>query len=105
VVDRCGANLLRRHVSVSFLILLSYFRARPNSDPRYVAMHTMVENSSLTESSRPMEAEYGMDGEDGLHYAGPPPRPKTKPIDVALMVVGMLLPLITQIGHAHAHGG
>ena len=25
-------------------------------------------------------------------------------IDVALMVVGMLLPLVTQIGHAHAHG-
>ena len=25
-------------------------------------------------------------------------------IDVALMVVGMLLPLLTQIGHAHAHG-
>jgi len=23
--------------------------------------------------------------------------------DVALMVVGMLLPLLTQIGHAHAH--
>jgi len=25
-------------------------------------------------------------------------------IDVALMVVGMLLPLLTQIGHAHVHG-
>jgi zinc transporter 9 len=25
-------------------------------------------------------------------------------VDVALMVVGMLLPLLTQIGHAHVHG-
>jgi len=24
--------------------------------------------------------------------------------DIALMVVGMLLPLLTQIGHAHVHG-
>jgi len=29
---------------------------------------------------------------------------RTDVVDVALMVVGMLLPLITQIGHAHAHG-
>jgi len=25
--------------------------------------------------------------------------------EVALVVTGMLLPLLTQIGHAHAHGG
>jgi len=29
---------------------------------------------------------------------------RTDVVDVALMVVGMLLPLLTQIGHAHAHG-
>jgi zinc transporter 9 len=50
-----------------------------------------------------------MDGayEDGLLASYPNTRNSGKRadvIDVALMVVGMLLPLLTQIGHAHAHG-
>jgi len=50
-----------------------------------------------------------MDGayEDGLLAPYTNARSSSKradAIDVALMVVGMLLPLLTQIGHAHVHG-
>lgn len=37
-------------------------------------------------------------------YADQRTSKKTDVADIALMVVGMLLPLLTQIGHAHAHG-
>jgi hypothetical protein len=34
----------------------------------------------------------------------PPQIQKSGGLEVGLMVLGMLLPLLTQIGHAHAHG-
>lgn len=66
---------------------------------------------SMQHSARPLPSEpTHMDGayEDGLLASYTSARNSSKRvdvIDVVLMVVGMLLPLLTQIGHAHAHGG
>jgi zinc transporter 9 len=51
---------------------------------RYVAMHAMQETGHG-------HSEYATSGKSKM--------------DVFLVVTGMLLPLLTQIGHAHAHGG
>ena len=71
---------------------------------RYVAMHSMQHCAgSLPSEPAHMDGAY----EDGIlaPFAGARGSSKrTDVVDVALMVVGMLLPLLTQIGHAHAHG-
>ena len=67
-------------------------------------MHSMQHSAgSLPSEPTHVEDVY----EDGLlaPYANARGSSKrTDVVDVALMVVGMLLPLLTQIGHAHAHG-
>lgn len=60
----------------------------------YVAMHSMAEATSTHSQEDPTANGY-MDaypGRDGLSKS-----------DISIVTVGMLLPLITQIGHAHAH--
>lgn len=57
-------------------------------------MHSMAEATSTHVQEDPTANGY-MDaypGQDGLSKS-----------DIAIVMVGMLLPLITQIGHAHTH--
>ena len=59
---------------------------------RYVAMH------SMTEATNPQE-------EPVIHgYLDAPLGKQTmSKTDILIVIFGMLLPLVTQIGHAHAH--
>lgn len=68
---------------------------------RYVAMHSMQHTS---ESSEAAHVDGAYDGGLLGPYASSRGSRKKDITDIALMVVGMLLPLLTQIGHAHAHG-
>lgn len=66
--------------------------------PRYVAMHTMQEEDSQT------TAQEESQGNGYLESGGRPSRRQKggrNPRLVLAAVGGMLLPLITQIGHAH----
>ena len=71
---------------------------QPLTSCRYVAMHAMQHGA---------EADNHFDGAYDGGILGPQAVTRTSRkgdvTDVALMVVGMLLPLLTQIGHAHAH--
>ncbi|EZF28671.1 hypothetical protein H109_06668 [Trichophyton interdigitale MR816] len=60
----------------------------------YVAMHTMQENP-LEPARRESHANGYVDGRD------PPQRPKQSMRDLVASVVGMMLPLFLQVGHAH----
>ncbi|DAA75518.1 TPA_exp: Uncharacterized protein A8136_1592 [Trichophyton benhamiae CBS 112371] len=60
----------------------------------YVAMHTMQENP-LEPARRESHANGYVDGRD------PPQRPKQSMRDLVASVVGMVLPLFLQVGHAH----
>ena len=75
------------------------FRAYPDLVmPRYVAMHTMQEEDSQSGALDDSQSNGYLDGD------GRQPR-QTKEGKSARLVLaavgGMLLPLITQIGHAH----
>lgn len=59
---------------------------------RYVAMHSMIE------ATNPQE-EPVING----YLDGPLGKQGMSKIDIVIVVFGMLLPLVTQIGHAHAH--
>ena len=81
----------------------------------FVAMHSMLE---LRPSRAVRHHGAGGQGDGGLepgyalvdrgeasYGAAVAQNPRaTKAVDVVLMVVGLLLPLVTQVGHAHAHG-
>ncbi|KAF2875062.1 ZIP zinc transporter-domain-containing protein [Massariosphaeria phaeospora] len=60
----------------------------------YVAMHSMNEATSSSHREDPTANGYieSQRGSEGLTKA-----------DIAIVMVGMLLPLVTQVGHAHAH--
>ncbi|KAM5467016.1 hypothetical protein MauCBS54593_005636 [Microsporum audouinii] len=60
----------------------------------YVAMHTMQDNP-LEPARRESHANGYVDGRD------PPQRPKQSMRDLVASVVGMVMPLFLQIGHAH----
>lgn len=61
---------------------------------RYVAIHTMQENS--TEGSRRDSNSNGsLEGREAAQH------PKKSMRDLVASVVGMLIPLVLQIGHAH----
>jgi hypothetical protein len=70
-------------------------------------MHTMQESHS---TSDPLDLEstgngyinpYGSQSTPHIHSHNPHRRPM---FETAAVVIGMLVPLVTQIGHAHAHG-
>ncbi|KAF2400773.1 Zinc/iron permease [Trichodelitschia bisporula] len=61
----------------------------------YVAMHAMQTVSPVNHAHADGFAE-------PLSLAQPPP--KSSRAEVALVVLGMLLPMLTQVGHAHSHG-
>lgn len=71
---------------------------------RYVAMHSMQESHSSPAFSN--QASNGYPDSSLLETAGYGHADKRGPTaaETAAVVVGMLLPLLTQIGHAHAHG-
>lgn len=62
--------------------------------PRYVAMHTMQENGPNT-ASRDLQANGYGDPRDGNT------RPAKSMRDLIGSVIGMILPVFLQIGHAH----
>jgi hypothetical protein len=102
MVDRHGTNLLRRHLLVGFSFLFSssarWVSESILTDSRYVAMHAMQSVNAPT----PFEHADDFDDASLTPYAAP--QPQKRGLEVFLMVVGMMLPLLTQIGHAHAHG-
>lgn len=71
----------------------------------YVAMHTMQESGSHTQSdSDNHDQEYaGIPGDDSYTVQGPTAAHPQAPtlVDTLVTVGGMLLPLLTQVGHAH----
>lgn len=80
--------LLRRNIFVSHATTLSRI---PTDSSRYVAMHSMTEATS-----NPPEEPF-VNGYIDHHTAS---NGLTKS-DISLVMVGMLLPLLTQFGHAH----
>jgi len=63
---------------------------------RYVAMHSMSEATSAQHVHEDPTANGYMDA-----YPGGNTLSKG---DIGIVMLGMLLPLVTQIGHAHSHG-
>lgn len=63
---------------------------------RYVAMHTMQELDSASTDDESQGNGY-LDGPERLER----PRPQKNLRLICASVAGMLLPLVTQIGHAH----
>ncbi|KAK1919190.1 hypothetical protein P3342_008914 [Pyrenophora teres f. teres] len=62
----------------------------------YVAMHSMSEATSSQHANEDPTANGYMDA-----YPGGNTLSKG---DIGIVMLGMLLPLVTQIGHAHSHG-
>lgn len=94
MADRNASTIFCRHVLVSvsqFNVCL--FVAMANLY-RYVAMHTMQENGPDSTSRESQVNGYG-DARDG------PPKSDRPMRDLIASVVGMILPLFLQIGHAH----
>lgn len=82
----------------------------------YVAMHSMQETTSSSHShgSNSLHSRNGSTGSSMLNgygdgglldgYAGGRGKGGQSGTEVAIMVAGMLVPLLTQVGHGHAHG-
>lgn len=97
MVDRPPAHLFWRDIPVSQGHLLN---TEPSLTlPRYVAMHTMQEEGH--EPHDDMSNEYS----NGHSFSvGQASKSESKALDLRdtlLLVVGMLLPLLAQVGHAH----
>lgn len=90
MVDWLGALLLRWHISVSNKTIRRSLA--PTDLDRYVAMHSMTE--ATTAQDDPVINGY---------LDAPLGKTSMSKTDILLVVFGMLLPLVTQIGHAHAH--
>jgi len=90
MVDWLGAMFLRRYILVS--IKSVFFVVASTDLDRYVAMH------SMTEATNPQD-EPVVNG----YLDAPFGKTTMSKTDIVLVVFGMLLPLVTQIGHAHAH--
>jgi hypothetical protein len=86
-----GALFLWWHISVSPLLRLIVIQALTDFT-RYVAMH------SMTEATNPQE-EPVING----YLDAPLGKQTMSKTDILIVIFGMLLPLVTQIGHAHAH--
>lgn len=63
---------------------------------RYVAMHAMQEDSSADHSHSSMNGSNGY-SDSGIQRKAPKPQMR----DTLAAVGGMLLPLLTQLGHHH----
>ncbi|KAL1643935.1 hypothetical protein SLS58_004610 [Diplodia intermedia] len=81
----------------------------------YVAMHSMQETaSSHSHGSNSLHSRNGSTGSSILNgygdsglldgHAGGRGKGGQSGTEVAIMVAGMLVPLLTQVGHGHAHG-
>lgn len=71
----------------------------------YVAMHTMQESGDHAAGAAGLNGYAGVpmdDPYDAVHGLQPPPKPRGPTVvDVLVTAGGMLLPLLTQWGHAH----
>jgi hypothetical protein len=95
VVDRNSLALLGWDLLVSTAIRPPRFdNELADRDRRYVAMHTMQENDP---SSAPNESYVNgyVDGRDTSQ------RSKKSMRDLVASVIGMILPLLLQVGHTH----
>ena len=82
------------------MLLSSFLTARMAADKaRYVAFHSMQESHGSHDHDH---SANGYVNPYSLQQA-PGGQPKASPREAAVVVLGMLLPLVTQIGHAHAH--
>lgn len=87
------------HHYFSFLYGKLTFSLLPLFFSRYVAMHTMQETSTTTAMSRRDSSYangYAAEGRENSQRAA-----QKSMRDVVATVVGMILPLFLQIGHAH----
>jgi hypothetical protein len=67
-------------------------------------MHAMESANAPVLAEYPHHAGDAEDFSNSLMPSYSAPQPQKRGLEVALIVVGMLLPLLTQVGHAHAHG-
>lgn len=67
----------------------------------YVAMHSMTSTNDPSSSSHTHEDPAANGYMDQTYGNGKPENNKPTKVDVATAVVGMLLPLVTQVGHVH----
>lgn len=75
------------------MVTLSLYTPRTNTTPsRYVAMHTMQENNSISSRELPV---------NGYEARDMGAKPDKSIRDLVASVIGMILPLFLQIGHAH----
>lgn len=95
MVDRGTATLLWRHVLVRVFKFFIY-EVKVDNCHRYVAMHTMQEESS---SNQHQHHETRTNG----YIEGREISQSRKPsiVDLGAAVFGMILPLFLQFGHAH----
>lgn len=89
MVDWHAAALLCRNILVSHLLPDPHV---PTDVGRYVAMHAMQEDASHHEHP----SSNGYTDENGQKKA-----PKSQMRDTIAAVGGMLIPLLTQLGHHH----
>jgi hypothetical protein len=77
---------------------LSPLRSRVNNLCRYVAMHAMQEDASHDHFSHSISNSNGYaEGGSGSQRKAPKPQMR----DTLAAVGGMLIPLLTQLGHHH----
>lgn len=84
-----GPSVLRRYFLVSDH--LKPLKHATTNTFRYVAMHAMTESTSSHVYDEPATNGY-IEG---------PSRKTLSKSDIAITLVGMLVPLLTQIGHVH----
>ena len=91
LVHWMGAVFLWRHILVSL-------SPSPTLQPTLTDLTRYVAMNSMTEATNPQE-------EPVIHgYLDAPLGKQTmSKTDILIVIFGMLLPLVTQIGHAHAH--
>jgi zinc transporter 9 len=68
-------------------------------------MHAMQSVNTSAPFEYSHTASGAEDYNDPLLTGYTAPQPQKRGSEIILVVVGMLLPLLAQIGHAHAHGG
>lgn len=84
-----GPAILRRHIPVSDRF--KTLKHTTTNTFRYVAMHAMTESTSSHVYDEPMANGY-IEG---------PSRKTLSKSDIGITLVGMLVPLLTQVGHVH----
>jgi hypothetical protein len=101
MVDRNAIVVLSRYFLVRYAVLLPFCAVKIYADSRlvrYVAMHAMQEDAAL----QGHEHQSSPNGYSDSNSAPARKQSRAQMRDTIATVVGMLLPLLTQLGH-HSH--